>query len=156
MKDGKIIAKKKIVRQRRNDIFDHDCGFNPLIHQTKQNVRLEKRELTEGCPKTRKMVYIGVATDCSYFGQQTSVEETIKSIMDIMNKVSALFERTFNVSIGLIDVQVNTMCNTLNGMSWNRECFTEYTLNERLSDFARWRGLTRSKDAGLWHLVSKY
>lgn len=152
---GQVAAKKRILREARDEKLPTICGFNPLIHAQSMSeiTRLRKRELRDGCPASRKMVYIGVATDCTYFSKQNSVESTINSIMDIMNKVSALFERTFNVSIGLIDVQVNTMCNTANGMGWNRECSTEYNLNDRLSDFSKWRGLTRSSEAGLWHLV---
>jgi hypothetical protein len=67
-----------------------------------------------------------------------------------------LFKRTFNVSLGIIDLQIHdpTCPSTASGDApWNVDC-SNTTLNERLSLFSDWRGRKGNDGAGLWHLLS--
>lgn len=71
--------------------------------------------------------------------------------------VSALFEETFNVAIGLINITImDSTCPSEidDSQSWNRACNIEYPLNDRLSDFSRWRSQMPNDGAGLWHLMT--
>lgn len=70
---------------------------------------------------------------------------------------SAVFEDTFNVALGLINITImDPTCptNIDSKKAWNRACDANYFLGDRLSDFSLWRS-TMSKDgAGLWHLMT--
>lgn len=54
----------------------------------------------------------------------------------------------------LIDIR-QTVCPSPADSVWNRGCSDQYTINQRLSDFSRWRGTKGNDGAGLWHLVTK-
>lgn len=89
------------------------------------------------------------------------------------NSASALYKSTFNVSLGIIEVQVQneTYVSTsvivylklqLSGfrcpttadptIPWNVDC-TNVDLNNRLSLFSDWRGQRGNDSIGLWHLM---
>lgn len=48
-------------------------------------------------------------------------------------------------------------CGDFNGeqLPWNRLCTETYEINQRLSDFSRWRGEKPADRAGLWHLMTQ-
>lgn len=84
-----------------------------------------------------------------------------------LNTVSALYQRTFNVSLGAVEFQVvNGSCpsTATQSLPWNTACASPssggssssaLSLNARLSAFSQWRGNKGGGDgAGLWHLLT--
>jgi hypothetical protein len=70
---------------------------------------------------------------------------------------SAVFEETFNVALGLINITVmDPNCDTKIDQKrpWNRACDATYALGDRLSDFSLWRSSMSNDGAGLWHLMT--
>ncbi|KAG0276214.1 hypothetical protein BGZ95_007832 [Linnemannia exigua] len=111
-----------------------------------------------GCPTTRMINYMGVAADCTYVRSYGGLSNARKQIFADFNTASGIYESTFNIALGIISVEIESMnCpkTPVKGKAWNQECSTQYTINDRLSDFSYWRG-TRPKDgAGLWHLMTQ-
>ena len=112
---------------------------------------------SNGCPTTQQIIYMGVALDCNYVTTYGSTDAARTQALNDWNQVSALYKATFNISLGIIELQVqNATCPTsaVSGQEWNVGCDTNRTLDERLSDFSNWRGQKGDDGAGLWHLLS--
>jgi hypothetical protein len=110
-----------------------------------------------GCPQSQKVIYMGVAADCEYTQQYGSTQNATTQILTNWNTASALYKTTFNVSLGIVELQVqNTSCPSAAdpAFPWNVDCNSNVTLNERLSLFSGWRGQKGDDGAGLWHLMS--
>ncbi|KAI5119801.1 hypothetical protein M0805_006598 [Coniferiporia weirii] len=111
-----------------------------------------------GCPKTQKVVYMGVAADCEYVSAYSSVQNATAQILNNWNMASSLYKTTFNVSLGIlqIDIQEPTCPSSApSDAPWNVPCSNaSVTLNDRLSLFSGWRGDKGDDGAGLWHLMS--
>ncbi|CAD6930372.1 unnamed protein product [Tilletia laevis] len=112
---------------------------------------------TTGCPASARVVYIGLAADCSYSGRFGGDENAVRRrLLTNMNSVSALYRSTFNVSLGVTALEVRSAsCPSTPSSSeeWNAPCSNSFTLDERLSAFSRWRG-TQDGSTGLWHLLT--
>lgn len=77
--------------------------------------------------------------------------------MSCFISVSNLYRQTFNISLGIIELNVvNDTCATSSSgaLPWNVECSNTITLNQRLSLFSQWRGSSGTPDAGLYHLAT--
>ncbi|KAH9949455.1 Metallo-peptidase family M12-domain-containing protein [Amylocystis lapponica] len=110
-----------------------------------------------GCPTSEKIVYMGVAADCEYTSHYGGRSNATQQILTDWNAASALYKSTFNVSLGIIELQVqDTSCPNPVDQSapWNVPCSPNVTLNDRLSMFSAWRGNKGNDGAGLWHLMS--
>ncbi|KAF9934680.1 hypothetical protein FBU30_001004 [Linnemannia zychae] len=111
-----------------------------------------------GCPAARMINYMGVAADCTYVRSYGGLANARKQIFADFNTASGIYESSFNIALGIISLEIESMnCpkKPVKGKAWNQECSTDYTINDRLSDFSYWRG-QRSKDgAGLWHLMTQ-
>lgn len=110
-----------------------------------------------GCPSTQKVVYVGVAADCEYTSTYGSTQNATQQIITNFNTASALYKSTFNVSLGIVELQVqDASCpsQTDAAIPWNVACTDNITLNDRLSLFSDWRGKKGNDGAGLWHLMS--
>ncbi|CAI2188868.1 7272_t:CDS:10, partial [Funneliformis geosporum] len=119
--------------------------------------KLSKRDVT-GCPTGRKIAYMASAADCTYVGNYKSPDAARKQILQNWGTASAVYEKTFNVTLGLIKIEIlPQQCpqTTDPAFPFNRQCEDKYTINDRLSDFSQWRGKTPGDGAGLWHLMSK-
>ncbi|KAI0656792.1 Metallo-peptidase family M12B Reprolysin-like-domain-containing protein [Cubamyces menziesii] len=132
---------------RRDDVAGGSMGmdFEGYIGQT------------AGCPTTQKIVYMGVAADCEYTSVYGSPSNATQQIITNWNTASALYKTTFNVSLGIIELQVHDAeCPSTPDPSapWNVGCAGNTTLNDRLSIFSQWRGDKGDDSAGLWHLMS--
>ncbi|KAI7885183.1 zincin [Lichtheimia hyalospora FSU 10163] len=113
---------------------------------------------TNGCPSTRRIAYMGVVADCTYVQSYGSIRLARLQILNNWNIASAVYERTFNVSLGLIYIQMSTAdCprHPSASAAWNQKCSSFYTINDRLSDFSLWRGKRGDDGAALWHLMTK-
>ncbi|KAJ4485475.1 zinc metalloprotease [Lentinula aciculospora] len=109
-----------------------------------------------GCPTTQKLLYMGVAADCKYVSNYGGSMNATTQILMNWNSASALYKDTFNVSLGIVEVQVqNETCPTTADptIPWNVDC-TNVELNDRLSLFSEWRGQRGNDSIGLWHLMS--
>lgn len=76
---------------------------------------------------------------------------------DVADSVSTLYRQTFNVSIGIIELNVvNETCPTTAPAAtpWNSACSSSITLNDRLSSFSSWRGRSGTRNAGLYYLAT--
>ncbi|EKM60498.1 uncharacterized protein PHACADRAFT_179757 [Phanerochaete carnosa HHB-10118-sp] len=112
---------------------------------------------TAGCPTTQKVIYMGAAADCEYTSTYGSTQNATQQIITNFNTASALYKSTFNVSLGLVELQVqDPTCPATTDPSnpWNIPCSGNATLNDRLSLFSAWRGQKGNDSAGLWHLMS--
>jgi hypothetical protein len=79
-------------------------------------------------------------------------------IINDWNQASAVYERSFNISLGLINITVMDLtCPTTpaSNTAWNQACSSSYTISDRLSDFSQWRGTLGNDGAGLWHLMTQ-
>jgi hypothetical protein len=100
---------------------------------------------------------MGFALDCNYVQGRDSAQEAREHILEVMNQVSDLYRRTFNVSLGIIELEVeDATCptSTPSDKTWNVGCGSNLSLDERLSRFSQWRGNKGDDGAGLWHLMS--
>ncbi|KAI8086477.1 Metallo-peptidase family M12-domain-containing protein [Halteromyces radiatus] len=115
------------------------------------------KRATTGCPTTKKIAYMGAAADCTYTKHYQSKQQAQIQIITDWNSVSALFERQFNIQLGLVNITVmDELCPTTPSSAepWNRACSDTYTLDDRLSDFSRWRGTMSNDGIALWHLLT--
>lgn len=98
---------------------------------------------TAGCPTSRKVALVGIATDCDYTASFATDEEVRKNIIDEMNKASQLFEETFDISLGIQNLTISDrVCPTteLASAKWNRPCSAGLDINSQLNLFSAWRG----------------
>ncbi|GAA5856962.1 hypothetical protein JCM8547_008486 [Rhodosporidiobolus lusitaniae] len=127
---------------------------------------------TTGCPKQARVVFVGVAADCTYVEAYGSTDAARTQILNDFNDVSALYQTSFNVSLGIVELAVmNSTCPTTSSQidtsnPWNLPCPSSsgststnssigIDLNSRLSVFSQWRGDKGAGDgAGLWHLLT--
>ncbi|KAF4605679.1 hypothetical protein EYR40_004468 [Pleurotus pulmonarius] len=111
---------------------------------------------TSSCPKEQRLLYMGVASDCKFTAQYGSKENATTRILTDWNTASSLYKSSFNVSLGIIELQIqDPTCPSTPDASipWNVDCST-VTLNDRLSLFSAWRGAKGDDGVGLWHLMS--
>ncbi|KAI7862691.1 Metallo-peptidase family M12-domain-containing protein [Spinellus fusiger] len=110
-----------------------------------------------GCPTTKKINYMGAAADCTYVKYYQSTTNARMQIINDWNSASAAYERSFNISLGLINITtMSEICPPTPdpSASWNRACADTYTISNRLSDFSLWRSKIGNDGAGLWHLMT--
>lgn len=112
---------------------------------------------TEGCPSTRKVALVGIATDCTYWEDfDEDREELRRNVIDLVNRASALYEDTFSISLGIRNLTViDQSCNEAQSESapWNLACSDSVTLNDRLNLFSQWRG-SHSDSNAYWTLLT--
>ncbi|KAK4547943.1 hypothetical protein LTR36_010662 [Oleoguttula mirabilis] len=109
-----------------------------------------------GCPTTRKVALVGVATDCTYTSSFNSTESVRENVISQMNTASALYESTFNISLGLQNLTVSdASCpgTPAQATEWNQACSDSVEIQDRLNYFSAWRG-TQADSNALWTLLS--
>ncbi|CAG8696745.1 17214_t:CDS:10, partial [Gigaspora rosea] len=136
-----------------NEDWLFNFGFNLRTRNTiSREHKLSKRDAT-GCPTARRIAYMGAAADCTYVQSYQSSDAARKQILNDWGTASAVYERTFNVTLGLIYIEIqDSNCPSTPNPAWNRPCSDSYSISQRLSDFSKWRG---DDGAALWHLMSK-
>lgn len=113
--------------------------------------------VTTGCPNSRRVALVGVATDCTYTGSFTSAEAARANVISQFNLASSLYEKTFNISLGLHTLTVNDAnCPTTAPSSalWNYPCSANVSIQDRLNLFAQWRGDRQNDTNAYWTLLS--
>ena len=111
---------------------------------------------TSGCPSTRKVALIGVATDCSYTGSFNSSESAHANVIQQIASASQLYERTFNITLGLQNLTVSdASCpgTPPPATPWNQGCGGNQTIESRLNTFSTWRGQRNDTNA-YWTLLT--
>ncbi|OLY81440.1 Disintegrin and metalloproteinase domain-containing protein B, partial [Smittium mucronatum] len=130
---------------------------NSLLKKRQNSTFSDQAALDSGCLSVKKVIYMGAAADCTYVSLYGSSEGARNQILSDWNQASAIYERQFNIALGLIYMEVvDNGCPTTPDTTrpWNRDCSTSYSLNNRLSDFSKWRGDRSDDGAGLWHLMT--
>ncbi|ORY90345.1 Metallo-peptidase family M12-domain-containing protein [Syncephalastrum racemosum] len=169
-RDSDIHASSLLARRHAND-SDFMCAMEEMQYNQKlTGIRkhtnttdgLSKRDdsmnALQGCPSTRRIAYMGAAADCTYVGSYGGIRYARLQMINDWNVASAVYERTFNVSLGLIYMHMSLpQCPKLVDAqkTWNQGCSSYYTINDRLSDFSLWRGNRGDDGAALWHLMTK-
>ncbi|KAF2651959.1 ADAM 8 precursor [Lophiostoma macrostomum CBS 122681] len=111
---------------------------------------------TAGCPTSRKVALVGVATDCTYTKDLGSDNATKSNVIQQMNAASSLFESTFNISLGLANLIVTpSTCPTTvqQATQWNQACSGSVNIEDRLNLFSSWRG-QQNDNYSHWTLLS--
>ncbi|KAK2589987.1 hypothetical protein QQS21_012329 [Conoideocrella luteorostrata] len=111
---------------------------------------------TAGCPTTKKVALVGIATDCNYFAAFNSTDAVKKQIIGIVNKASEIYESTFKVSLAIKNLTViDRVCTgtTPANTPWNVKCSDDVTINDRLNTFSKWRGESKDENA-YWTLFT--
>lgn len=112
---------------------------------------------TAGCPSTRKVALVGVATDCNYVTSfNKDKNQTQTNVISQMNQASELFESSFNISLGLANLVVTEAdCPTTQQTTtpWNQACSSSISIQDRLNQFSKWRG-QQTDTYSHWTLLS--
>lgn len=113
---------------------------------------------TAGCPSTKKVALVGIATDCTYSAQFPARQNITNNVIQQMNQVSQLYESSFNITLGIqnLTIQPNNCPargNPDSATPWNLDCNSGLTITDRLNLFSRWRGQTRDTNA-FWTLLT--
>nr|ABL74275.1 a disintegrin and metalloprotease [Pneumocystis carinii] len=170
----------KTLRKRSNLYLDNKCMLNsiydeptPLDQATfsygsgeisageKLALSSSRIRLTNyigdnsGCPKYKQVAYVGAALDCNYISMFESSSNATNHIISLYNRVSAIYEETFNISLGLLNVTImgRTCPNENPKVSWNVACSSHYNISTRLKHFSLWRSGIKDSIA-LWSLFT--
>jgi len=111
---------------------------------------------TDGCPTTRRIALVGIATDCTYAQDFENQAEMRDSIIKMVNTASQLFESTFNISLGIQNLTITAKeCPSSPPASapWNLACSDSVSINSRLNTFSQWRGQSNDNNA-FWTLLT--
>jgi hypothetical protein len=111
---------------------------------------------TVGCPTTRKVALMGIATDCTYTASFDSEQDARSNIIAQVNTASEVYERTFNISLGIKTLEISdATCPTQasSDAPWNVDCKGSATISDRLNMFSQWRGAQDDSNA-FWTLLS--
>lgn len=111
---------------------------------------------TAGCPNTRQVALVGVATDCTYTAQFNSSESVRLNVIDQMNTASSIYESTFNISLGLRNLTIsdsNCPGTPNSATEWNQACSDSVDIQDRLNFFSAWRGNQQDTNSH-WTLLS--
>ncbi len=111
---------------------------------------------TSGCPSTRRVALVGVATDCGYTGAFTSNSSARANIISVINSASVQYEDSFNITLGLQNIFMSdAQCpaTTQSATPWNVGCSDSVTIQDRLNLFSAWRGEQNDTNA-YWTLLS--
>lgn len=111
---------------------------------------------TAGCPSTRKVALMGVATDCTYTGSFNSSDSARQNVITQINSASDLYQKSFNVTLGLQNLTVSDAdcpATAPSSAAWNLPCTSNATITSRLNLFSAWRG-DRNDTNAYWTLLS--
>ncbi|KAJ5478173.1 hypothetical protein N7530_003682 [Penicillium desertorum] len=107
-----------------------------------------------GCPKTKKVALIGIATDCE-FTESFMATNSTPNKRPRTGSSTCLYEESFNISIGLRNLTVSaTGCSSTGSSAtpWNVDC-NGGNVTWRLNEFSKWRA-SHSDDNAYWTLMT--
>ncbi|TQS39012.1 hypothetical protein Golomagni_00469 [Golovinomyces magnicellulatus] len=147
-RDDKSSIFSKILRTRQIDgqLGGNSAGIN-LVNYIGS---------TSGCPTTRRVALVGVATDCTYTAAFSSPAAAKANIINVINSASQVFESSFNITLGLQNLTISdSSCPTDAPIAapWNIGCSGSIDIQDRLNLFSAWRGERKDNNA-YWTLLS--
>jgi len=111
----------------------------------------------QGCPSTRRVALVGVATDCTYTNRFNSTQSTRQNVISVMNAASSAWESTFNISLGLQNLTImDSSCpgTPQAATPWNQDCgVANLDISARLNLFSQWRGTLKDNNSH-WTLLT--
>jgi hypothetical protein len=113
---------------------------------------------TSGCPSTRRVALVGVATDCTYTETFNSTESASQNVITQLNSASDVYEKTFNISLALHSLLVSeASCPGTPPATapYNIPCADGVTIQDRLNIFSKWRGTKSGDSNAYWTLLTK-
>ncbi|KAH8843172.1 hypothetical protein MCOR27_009632 [Pyricularia oryzae] len=139
------------------DLSEIESSSTSLFKRQSQNNGINTIGSTAGCPTTRRVALMGIATDCTYVKQFASVAEARANIMTQVASASALYEKSFNISLAVRNLTISESCaaapfSTEN--RWNQDCNANLDVSDRLSAFSAFRGNLRNDRNAFWTLMS--
>lgn len=111
---------------------------------------------TTGCPTTRKVALVGVATDCGYTASFNSDDDVNKNIIKQFATASSLYEESFNITLGLAHITLSPRsCPSTppQDAPWNTGCGGNMSITDRLNTFSQWRS-ERNDSNAYWSLLT--
>lgn len=137
---------QKLTKIHQGHEHDHDhedfsTKINPLTAQYYLAKRSAGNPGESGCPVTRKVLYLGVAADTAYLNKfDGNRQAAIANILTDFNLVSAIYEKTFNVEIGVASIIILKADGkkTNSAVPWDLPC-KSVSIGERLNAFSKWR-----------------
>ncbi|KAL8710294.1 MAG: hypothetical protein Q9220_005064 [cf. Caloplaca sp. 1 TL-2023] len=111
---------------------------------------------SDGCPTTRKVALVGVATDCGYTASFDSEDAAKANIIQQFQSASNLYESTFSITLGLAKITVSKKdcpATPAADTPWNTGCGGNSTITDRLNSFSQWRG-ERNDTYAYWTLLT--
>ncbi|KAF7587721.1 ADAM metallopeptidase domain [Aspergillus hancockii] len=111
---------------------------------------------TSGCPRTRRVALVGIATDCSYTSAFDTTENLRRSLINMVNTAAEVFESTFNISLGLQNLTIsdaNCPSTASAASPWNVGC-SGGDMNWRLQQFTSWRSSISDSSNAYWTLMT--
>ena len=109
-----------------------------------------------GCPTTRKVALVGVATDCGYTASFDSDDDANKNIITQFATASGLYEKSFNITLGLANITLSPRecpATPPQDTPWNTGCTGNTSITDRLNTFSQWRG-ERNDSNAYWSLLT--
>lgn len=109
-----------------------------------------------GCPTTRRVALVGVATDCGYTASFDSEDDVRQNIIQQFQTASNLYEKTFSITLGLANLTINKKdcpATPAADTPWNTGCGGNTTITDRLNMFSQWRG-ERNDTNAYWTLLT--
>ncbi|KAF4628123.1 hypothetical protein G7Y89_g10029 [Cudoniella acicularis] len=109
-----------------------------------------------GCPNTRKVALVGVATDCTYTSSFNSTGSVKANVIAVINMASTQYEDSFNITLGLQNLTISDASCPSSAQAaapWNIGCSDSVTIQDRLNEFSAWRGARQDTNA-YWTLLS--
>lgn len=116
--------------------------INPLTAQYYMAKRSALKATDSGCSADRKVLYIGVAADSAYLAKfDGNRQDAVSNILNDFNLVSAIYEKTFNVEIGIFSITILNKSvgkRTNSSVQWDLPCGAA-NISDRLNAFSKWR-----------------
>lgn len=112
---------------------------------------------TSGCPSSRRIALVGVATDCTYTSSFDSLEDVRANIISQINTASQVYEDAFNISLRLANLTISDgECPSPapSSAAWNLPCSDGANVEQRLELFSRWRSRFEDERVALWTLLT--
>ncbi|CAG9999073.1 unnamed protein product [Clonostachys byssicola] len=112
---------------------------------------------TSGCPSTRLIALIGIATDCSYTSQFSSNDDLRQHVLSQINTASQLYEDSFNISLRVRNLTISERdcpSTTSTSTPWNVQCSSTTSIGDRLQSFSTWRSQSSDGVNAVWTLLT--
>ncbi|KAK2616751.1 hypothetical protein QQS21_000363 [Conoideocrella luteorostrata] len=164
--------KKRQINEATCSVSDLDFNSDQLYSSEQHGALLDRQAggglnsldlgsvigSTAGCPTSRQIALLGIATDCSYTSQFSSSDELREHVLSIVNTASRLYESSINVSLRIQNLTISDAnCPNSGGSSstpWNLACSNNVAISDRLSLFTSWRRSLGTDGNAIWSLLS--